>query len=283
VRFHKQFFILLIGLFFLQACARREVEERTEVSLPSDWNEEEVPVNTTAVEADFKAAVEMLKEGDQNAIPSLKRLFQEATDKPQKQTIAQLLMIFEIQDQEYFEFLAAYARQAVDDPIPSPVQFDDAGRSVSGDEYGEEFLTWCAENRLKPEEAAMKALVYAADVTILGHTGDPRGYEILLRALDSPNYMIVAQAASGLGRIGDRRAIPLILEAALRTPAEIGLWFAEALLYFEDADGEAAARQLIKDETLLAEVRRLVALEKATLRQDKAMFLSTDEKGLREP
>ena len=276
MRFHKQFFIILIGLFSLQACARQEGEERSEVSRPSDWNEEEVPVNTPAVEADLKAAVEMLKEGDQNAIPSLNGLFQEATDKRQKQNLAQLLMKSGVQDQEYFEFLAAFARQAVDDPIPSPVKFDEAGRSVSGGEYSEEFLTWCAENRLKPDEAAKKALVYAADVTILGHTGDPRGYEILLRALESPNYMIVAQAASGLGRIGDTRAIPLILEAALRTPAEIGLWFAEALLYFEDADGEAAARQLIKDETLLAEVRRSVALEKAKLRQDKAMILSTD-------
>ena len=168
--------------------------------------------------------------------------------------------------------MASYARRAVESRIPSPIDFDEAGRSVPG-EYSEEFIAWCTENRVKPEQAASKALRDdPADVTVMGQTGDPRGFGILLTGLDSPNYMIAAQAAMGLALIGDTRAIAPIQGAAERAPSEIALWFARALVYFESDEAHASARALVNDEATLEELQNLAAQEKAKFKRDRAMF-----------
>jgi HEAT repeat protein len=84
--------------------------------------------------------------------------------------------------------------------------------------------------------------------------------------------MVVAQAAAGLGRIGDSRAISSIVEAAAVSPKELALAFARALVYFEDPEADAAARRLIDDDAVFQELRSAAKSEKAKIHSDKALF-----------
>jgi len=70
----------------------------------------------------------------------------------------------------------------------------------------------------------------------------------LRRALQSHNYQIVAWAAKGLAQIQDKQSIPLIVAAAQKAPTGYNSLIAESLIYFDDAQAQSAADQLIPKE-----------------------------------
>lgn len=206
------------------------------------------PASPSSEKADWKQATELLKRKDQRAILVLRELFQREEDKLRKQQAAMLLLVLGEPDEEFFEFLAGYAQEAVEINMPFPREFDKDGKPVG--EYSQEFLAWCKDKKVRPQDAARKAVhLYPTDVMLLGRTGDPRGFTILLQGLDSPNYLIVAKAAFGLALIGDKRAIGPIYDAARRFPNWASLLFAQALVHFENNEAQALANTLIKDES----------------------------------
>ena len=181
------------------------------------------------LEVEWNAAMSLLKQGDRNAIPALERLFVRVEDDSQKQRIASLLVSIGDTNDIYFDYLADAARQAVESDIVYPLKFDGAGHAIRG-EYGEEFLAWCDENSIEPDIASALAMrTYPAAVSMLGRTGDARAFDLLVRGLDSPNFIVVAQAAVALGRLGNVDAISLSACApspkgdGFTSPTKVGL------------------------------------------------------------
>ncbi|MFL6234951.1 MAG: HEAT repeat domain-containing protein [Thermoanaerobaculia bacterium] len=197
----------------------------------------------------------LLKRRDAAAEAELGRRFEAAPDGLDKQRIAVVLVVRERDDDPYFNYLAGRARKAVGSTMPFPFEFDDAGRSVPK-QLSAEFLTWAARNQVEPEPAAARAVrELPLDVFMLALTGDPRGSEILLKGLDSPNYMVVYRAAWGLAKLRMASAVPRIAGAAERAPEEARQLIARTLVLFDTPEAQAAAERLIKDKRILQELR----------------------------
>ena len=122
--------------------------------------------------------------------------------------------------QEYFDFLAAFARRAIDDRTPFFGKVDQDGRITRG-EFSSEFLNWCANNDKNPRElAAPQISDYLEDTMLLAEAEDPRAVELFRRGLDSLNPFVVQASVQGLGRQQDVAAIPLIAKACQRPPGK---------------------------------------------------------------
>jgi HEAT repeat protein len=198
---------------------------------------------------------ELLKRRDPAAVAELERRFAASADKTEKQKIAVVLLSRRQGDQPYFDFLAGHARLAAASDAPFPYRYDASGKLVPG-ELAPQFVAWAAARKLDPETAVRRVfLEYPMDVFFLGLAGDPRATEILLKGLESPNYMVVARAAFGLARLQYTPAIRSIVAAAEHAPGEGSVLIARALVLFEDAAAQAAAERLIKDKQLLAAMR----------------------------
>src|SRR5207248_1278425 len=107
---------------------------------------------------------------DPRIIPGLKFAFAHREAKNQKQAIAATLLRLGEKSDRYFDFLAVYAREAVEDRTPSFFRYDENGRAVRG-EFSAEFANWCALNGKDPKSiAAIQVSVYLPDVLALAET-----------------------------------------------------------------------------------------------------------------
>jgi HEAT repeat protein len=71
-------------------------------------------------------------------------------------------------------------------------------------------------------------------VAALGAFGDPRGFELLKEALQSPEDLVRTLALSALGELGNPEAIPILLEQANSDDWQVRFRVAQALTYFRD-------------------------------------------------
>jgi HEAT repeat protein len=198
---------------------------------------------------------DLLKRRDPAAVAELERRFTTSADQSDRQKIAVVLLSRRQGDQPYFDFLAGLARQAVASDAPFPYLYDGSGKLVPG-KLAPQFEEWAAAWKLDPETAVRRVfLEYPMDVFMLGLANDPRAAEILLKGLESRNYLLVARAAAGLARLQHGPAIRSIIAAAEHAPAEVSELIARALVLFDDAAAQAAAERLIKDKQLLAALR----------------------------
>ena len=199
---------------------------------------------------------DLLKRREAAVYAELKRRFATTADKTDKQKIAVVLLSRQEGDQPYFDFLAGYARQAVASDGPFPYGYDASGKLIPG-KLSPQFLAWTAARKLDPASAVRLVFMeYPTDVYLLALTGDSRGTEIFLKGLDSPNFLVVYRSAFGLAKLRFKPAIPAIIKAAGRAPGDGSELIARALVLFDDAEAQAAAERLIKDQQLLAELRR---------------------------
>ena len=86
----------------------------------------------------------------------------------------------------------------------------------------------------------------------LGEAADSRSRPILIRALDSPNVLVVFEAALGLARLQDESATMAIVAAAGRTWSSTERQvIAKSLLYFADSKAQVEAEHVTNDPSLL--------------------------------
>jgi hypothetical protein len=205
-----------------------------------------------AILADLPRLTELAKAGDRSAIPGTKMAFERAADKIERQRMALALVRLGEPDNRYWEFLQRHAEAAVASDIPYPLKIDGQGNTVRGNEFAPEFVAWCKERGVDPAVAAREALgSHSLDVLLVAMTADPRGFDLLLRALGARNYLLVLPAAQGLARLQDPRAVRPLIEASRRVPAEIGESIGAALVFFNDPDAQAAAERSIRDKAVL--------------------------------
>lgn len=229
---------------------------------------------------DWERIAEFLENGQYDqAIALWKESFERTEEKRDRQVIAARLVTHGVKDAEYFDYLAGYAREAIQSDMPCLVNFDDKGRTLRG-QTNEAFLAWCTEHRLAAEECFQRQSDFTQDVMKLANTGDPRAFDLLAQAMRSPNCMIVASAAHGLALIGDKRAIGPLQQAAERFPGEVAYVVAKALVYFDDPEAQAIARRVVSgeifarrrtDEEVFQSIRELALKEKEQRRNSAAL------------
>jgi hypothetical protein len=156
---------------------------------------------------------------DAKTLPALRAEFERRQAKEEKQKIAATLLRLGDTSDRYFQFLAGYAKEAIDDRTPLWERFDREGRWVRG-QFSAEFENWCAQHHKNPNEvAAVQFMGYMMDVKFLAEIDDRRAIDLLRRGLESPYPGVVAYSAEGLGRLQDAASIPAIEKAVERLPA----------------------------------------------------------------
>jgi HEAT repeat protein len=93
----------------------------------------------------------------------------------------------------------------------------------------------------------LAAIELPAAIEALGEAEDQRALPILLHGLKSPDCYVVNEAAFGLARLHDIRAVDALIQAAQTNIQELRLPIAKALLNFDSAEARSAAESLIDD------------------------------------
>lgn len=197
---------------------------------------------------------------DPVVIPALRVAFEQESSDLTRQFLAATLVRLGETDSRYFDYVAqaAFAAAASDLPYrdrPAAETLDDILQRH------DEMFGWAqAHNVTALEAIRMATIELPAAVEALGEAADHRSLPILLRGLDSPNVLVVREAAFGLARLHDPTAVQPITESCKRlTPDERPL-VAKALLYFEGRAARRAAESMIADPERVrrwrAEVKR---------------------------
>jgi len=238
--------VLRMALCFVLGCpvlppvAHGQTTQKT----PSELDDAIASVSSGSVSG--RAVVVIANAGAVQAIPALEEQFMRATDVDTKVSIASGLVKLRDRDNTYWNFLLEQATLAVDSNVPDSVYSESQGKMTS---QSPELRAWADAHNVSVNTAWQYAsLDIPGKVLQLGTTGDPRGIPLLRRALQSHNYQIVAWAAKGLAQIQDKQSIPLIVAAAQKAPTGYNSLIAESLIYFDDAQAQSAADQLIPKE-----------------------------------
>lgn len=203
------------------------------------------------------------------AIADEKKLFALTSDAKVKRRVASILITLGVKDRAYFDYLVSEAKKGLNNEMPWPSAYDEHGRLNTNATPA--FIAWCKKHGIDPNDphyASYKAADpvwlewcmrrhlnlnnsrYAAYYEIpdgwydLAAARDPRAYDLLIQGLHSHNLMIAADAARGLARLQDPRAVDELISTGRRVPGEARGAIADALLYFNDAKAQAAAEEL---------------------------------------
>jgi HEAT repeat protein len=193
--------------------------------------------------------------GAVQAIPALEKQFKRATDVDTKVSIASGLVKLRDRDNTYWNFLLEQATLAVDGDMPDPVYSESQGKMAVP---SPELQAWADAHNVSLNTAWQYASFdIPGKVLQLAVTGDPRGIQLLQRALRSRNYLIVDAAARGLAQIQDKQSIPLIIAAIQRAPTGSNSLIAGALVYFDDTQAQSAVDNYMpKDRAAIAREAR---------------------------
>jgi len=85
-------------------------------------------------------------------------------------------------------------------------------------------------------------------VASLGELGDPRGFEILEDALQSPTELIKTSAIGALGELGDRRAIALLRPFATHEDWQMRYRLVQSLANLGGDEAQGILQELANDE-----------------------------------
>ena len=204
---------------------------------------------------------------DSGTIPALRAAFEKRTDKAEKQEIAVTLLRLGEKADRYFNFLASYASQAINDHTPLFQKYDQDGRGVRG-ELSPVFEIWCATNHKDPMEVVgIQLYTYPQDVLALAKAGDPRALDLFRRGLESENPAIVALSVQGLGRLNETSALPAIAKAGDRLQSSDRFVISTELPWF----GTPEAYQLMERWDPNPRSRQLHTHQIEQTRQDEAL------------
>lgn len=154
----------------------------------------------------------------------------------------------------YFKYIVEAAAKAVKSDFP--LSLSAAALLAQNGRAPVALIAWARVHRTDLQNVLWMATVeLPAAVEALGETADQRSSPILLDGLRSRNVFIVNEAALGLARFGDPKAVKAIIAACERVSADERPCVARALLDFETPQAQQAAEQLIANPELLARWR----------------------------
>jgi HEAT repeat protein len=120
-------------------------------------------------------------------------------------------------------------------------------QAAAADSLGALQLTEAFEDMQLVYERSTEWLVKFSVVAALGELGDPRGFDLLERALQSDNELVKTAAIGALGELADERAIPLLLNYVSDPDWQVRHRLVQALGHFQTPDVRAALEQLTHD------------------------------------
>jgi hypothetical protein len=166
-------------------------------------------------------------------IDSLRQAFDHYTAKGERQEIAAALIQIGDSDATYYEYLARFARVAIEDNTPFLLAYDSAGRIVKG-AMNPTLEQWCKDHKTDLSAIAeLQMSEYPLDVELLDRTRDPRAGPLLIEGLKSENPWVALKAAQGLALLGRVDTLPLIAKSCERLPKEAGSGVAIAFADFQ--------------------------------------------------
>jgi HEAT repeat protein len=219
----------------------------------------------------------LIELADPAVIPAMRDAFDRETGTLARQLIAATLVRLGETDFRYFDYLARAALVAVNSDLP----YRDDSTTDTGPRH-DEIRAWAQARGLSPMQAIRKSTIeLPAAVEALGEAADQRSLPILLRGLESPNVLVVREAAFGLARLQDATTVEPIITACRRLDPAERPWVAKSLLYFRSRKAQRAAVAMIADPERLrrwrTDVNReanmrttLAKLSRAVQRLDRA-------------
>jgi hypothetical protein len=177
--------------------------------------------------------------------PALEAAFPRRSSKDDKLALAATLVRLGSQAESYFDFLADYARVAIEDRTPSFMRVDANGHDVRG-EFSREFQNWCVAHGKDPKAvAAVQSSTYPKDLAALAGVQDPRAVQLFRKGLESAQPLVVAFSVEGLGRLQDQAALPLIAKACDHVSEGTQLAIATNLPWFGSAEADRLLERLV--------------------------------------
>lgn len=194
-----------------------------------------------------KEIINIIKKNDVSKIGIIKKLYQKSNYEVNKTLYAAILWRLGEKDNLYWKYLVSKSIQAVESDMPNPLYFDEKGNIVRG-KHNPEFLDWCAKNNVDIPLAATRYIyIYPAIIQYLGLSGDKRGFNIILKAIESKNIQIVLAATNALGILNDKRGIDYIIQTAKKYP-EYTIIIAPSLAYIDEPRANEIMEEMIDDE-----------------------------------
>ncbi|MFL6445560.1 MAG: HEAT repeat domain-containing protein [Candidatus Sulfotelmatobacter sp.] len=206
--------------------------------------------------AGLESLMNRAAEGDSGAIPDLEKMYDLLPeDDNYRGNIASLLVTRKVTNPRYWNHLVQDATSAIDSDMPDPTALDGTGKQVPR-KLSEKFREWCKRRHLDANRAAERAIYgLPGQIWPLAASGDPRGFPLLMKGLQSQNSYVASISALGLAHIGDPRAILPIQQRCEKAPEFAAKTIGLGLLYFEGAKAEQAARRCISDEEFITTIR----------------------------
>jgi HEAT repeat protein len=169
----------------------------------------------------------------------LKKNFLNTQDELDKARAASALIGLGEKDDIYWDFLLRMETSLLEGEASSAVKNDSQGKPIEGPSSEE---AWAKQNR---EDNEMLTFV-----ELVAETRDPRGVQLLRRALSSPNSETQNIAASGLARAQDKDSVSLIIDVCKNAPPDVAAVIASnALVYFDDPRAQSAVDKYLSKET----------------------------------
>lgn len=121
-------------------------------------------------------------------------------------------------------------------------------QAAAADAIGALKLTAAYEDLKALYETSSEWLVKFSIVAALGELGDPRGFDLLVDALNSEIELVRTAAVGSLGELGDPRAVSLLIPLATDPDWQVRYRVVQALGNFDDPQALETLKQLATDD-----------------------------------
>ena len=121
-------------------------------------------------------------------------------------------------------------------------------QAAAADALGGLKLTEAFDDLEKVYHETSEWLIQFSIVAALGELGEPRGFELLIEALQSDNNLLQTAAVGALGELGDHRAVPSLIPFANNEDWQLRYRLVQALGRLGGAEAVATLQELVKDD-----------------------------------
>lgn len=124
-------------------------------------------------------------------------------------------------------------------------------KAAAADAIGGLQLTEAFPDLAQAYEQTSDWLIQFSIISTLGELGDPRGFDLLKKALESDNNLLKISAISAMGELGDKKALPILLPLIDDSDWQIRHRLAQSLGKLGGDEAMKALKTLTEDESEL--------------------------------
>jgi len=164
---------------------------------------------------------------------------------------------------DYLDLLHESVRSILEEGRPFPYLLTEEGQLVpsasgEGHHVSELFLEWVEARDLELQEELDRVVVEATPLVLLSKIADSYSSDVLLAALESPNFLVVIPAIGGVARLRDESSLEAVIKALKRFPLLQQQALATSLLPFENEEADRLALSLVEGTELSETIQQLI-------------------------